>query len=103
MQKQYVADEKDCALCPLKRRCLIAKSHKRRHLSVHIGVDLTNPLRRMVGRVDSSEGRKIYPQRIGVAEPVFGNIRANKCLDRFTLRGKTKVNIQWVLYAWFTT
>jgi len=99
IQRQYVADEKDCASCPLKRRCLIAKSHKRRHLSVHIGVDLTNPLRRMVAKVDSPEGRKIYPQRIGVAEPVFGNIRANKRLDRFTLRGKTKVNIQWLLYC----
>jgi transposase len=99
IQRQYVADQKDCALCPLKLRCLIAKSHKRRHLSVHIGVDLTNPLRRMVAKVDSPEGRKIYPQRIGVAEPVFGNIRANKRLDRFTLRGKTKVNIQWLLYC----
>jgi hypothetical protein len=53
----------------------------------------------MVGKIDSPEGRKIYPQRIGVAEPVFGNIRAAKRLDRFTLRGKTKVNIQWLLYC----
>jgi transposase len=91
IQRQYVADE--------NRKCLIAKSHKRRHLSVHIGVDLTNPLRRMVAKVDSPRGRKIYPQRIGVAEPVFANIRANKRLDRFTLRGKIKVNIQWMLYC----
>jgi transposase len=99
IQRQYVADQKDCALCPLKLKCLIAKSHKQRHLSVHMGVDLTNPLRRMVAKVDSPEGRKIYPQRIGVAEPVFANIRANKRLDRFTLRGKIKVNIQWMLYC----
>ena len=26
---------------------------------------------------------------------MFANIRTNKCLDRFTLRGKLKVNIQW--------
>ena len=45
------------------------------------------------------EGAGIYHQRIGIAEPVFANIRAVKRLDRFTLRGKIKVNIQWVLYC----
>jgi transposase len=98
-QRQYIADQKDCALCPVKRKCLITKSHKQRHLSVHMGIDLTHPLRRMVEKVDSPEGRKIYPQRIAIAEPVFANIRANKRLDRFTLRGKIKVNIQWMLYC----
>jgi hypothetical protein len=34
-----------------------------------------------------------------IVEPVFGNIRAQKRLDRFTLRGKQKVNIQWLLYS----
>ena len=37
---------------------------------------------------------RIYPQRLAIAEPVFANIRINKRLDRFTLRGKIKVNIQ---------
>jgi Transposase DDE domain len=32
-------------------------------------------------------------------EPVFGNLRAQKGLDRFTLRGQKKVNIQWTLYC----
>jgi Transposase DDE domain len=40
-----------------------------------------------------------YYQRIGITEPVFANIRVVKGLDRFTLRGKIKVNIQWVLYC----
>jgi len=30
-------------------------------------------------------------------EPVFGNIRACKRMDRFTLRGRIKVNLQWLL------
>ena len=30
---------------------------------------------------------------------MFANIRSNKRLDRFTLRGKIKVNIQWLLYC----
>ncbi len=32
-------------------------------------------------------------------EPVFANVRAQKSLHRFTLRGKTKVNVQWKLYC----
>ncbi len=32
-------------------------------------------------------------------EPGFGNLRANKRLDRFTLRGRTEVDAQWKLYC----
>jgi hypothetical protein len=34
-----------------------------------------------------------------IVEPVFANIRINKRLDRFTLRGKIEVNIQWLLFC----
>lgn len=64
-----------------------------------MAVELTNFSRRMAGKVDSERGRKIYPQRFVVAEPVFSNIRTHKRLDHFTLRGKAKVNIQWLLYC----
>jgi hypothetical protein len=43
--------------------------------------------------------RKIYSKRLAIIEPVFANIRARKRLDRFTLRTKTKVNVQWMLFA----
>jgi hypothetical protein len=36
---------------------------------------------------------------LAIAELVFANIRTNKHLDRFTLRGKAKVNIQWLIYC----
>jgi hypothetical protein len=48
---------------------------------------------------DVREGRPTYSKRLGIVEPVFGNIRACKRMDRFTLRGKIKVNIQWMLYC----
>jgi transposase len=99
VHRRFVADENGCASCVFKLKCLRAKSNKRRHLSVPIGVDPTNPLRRMVAKVDSPQGRKTYPQRIAIAEPVYANIRTHKRLDRFTLRGKVKVNIQWLLYC----
>jgi transposase len=99
VHRRFVADENGCASCVFKLKCLRAKSNKPRHLSVPIGVDPTNPLRRMVAKVDSPQGRKTYPQRIAIAEPVYANIRTHKRLDRFTLRGKVKVNIQWLLYC----
>ena len=95
----YAAEEKDCRYCPLQLRCITNQGGKRKYLRVPIGVELANLSKRMVGKVDSELGRKIYPQRFAVAEPVFANIRTQKRLDRFTLRGKVKVNIQWILYC----
>ena len=53
----------------------------------------------MKRRIDSDEGRRRYGQRIGTVEPVFGNLRHNKRLNRFTLRGHGKVGTQWRLYC----
>lgn len=36
---------------------------------------------------------------MGTVEPVFGNLRYNKGLDRFTLRSQAKVNTQWHLFC----
>jgi len=97
--KIYIADEKDCRRCPLRLRCLSARGGKRKYLWVPVAVQLTNLSRRMAGKIDTEKGRKIYPRRIAIAEPVFANIRTHKRLDRFTLKGKVKVNIQWLLYC----
>ena len=53
----------------------------------------------MKGRVDSQKGKQIYSHRMSVVEPVFGNIGTNKRLNRFSLRGKKKVQGQWQLYC----
>jgi hypothetical protein len=49
--------------------------------------------------IDSPEGRRLYGKRIGTVEPVFANLRHNKRLSRFTLRGRCKVRTQWRLYC----
>ncbi|MDX5978873.1 transposase [Halomonas alkaliphila] len=36
---------------------------------------------------------------MSVVEPVFGNIGTTERLDRFSLRGKKKVQGQWQLYC----
>jgi hypothetical protein len=49
--------------------------------------------------IDSERGRELYGRRFATVEPVFGNLRANKRLNRFTLRGRQKVDTQWKLYC----
>ena len=51
----------------------------------------------MKQKIDTPEGRQTYSKRLGIVEPVFGNIRAQKGMDQFTLRGRAKVNLQWML------
>jgi transposase len=99
LYRRYVADERDCRGCRLRPRCLRTKSVRYRSLNVPNGTEGINFSKQMVAKIDTERGRKIYPQRLGIIEPVFANIRVHKRLDRFTLRGKAKVNIQWLLYC----
>lgn len=97
--RRYMADIKDCSCCSLTHRCFYRKNTKRRSLDVPIGAASTNYSKAMQNKIDSARGRKIYPQRFAIVEPVFANIKTQKRLNRFTLRGKVKVNIQWMLYC----
>lgn len=49
--------------------------------------------------IDSPEGRALYGRRFATVEPVFANLRYNKGLNRFTLRGQRKVDAQWKLFC----
>ena len=97
--RRYQANADECRGCELKVRCIRARNGKRRLLSIPIGRAPGNLTEAMAAKVDSEMGHKIYSQRIAIVEPVFANIRTHKGMDRFTLRGKVKVNIQWLLYC----
>ena len=53
----------------------------------------------MKAKIDTPQGKQIYAMRLAIVEPVFANIRIQKRLDRFTLRTKAKVDVQWRLFA----
>jgi hypothetical protein len=104
----YVADhfrgaQRDCGPCPLRTRCLrTPATTKTRQVAFFRGKAADTPVShtaRTKQRIDSPEGRARYGQRFGTVEPVFGNLRANKRLDRFTLRGRVKVDGQWKLFC----
>lgn len=95
-----IADD-SCLTCPMRNKCLSNKKAHQRCICVP-GEPLhkrITPSQRMQVKIDTPYGKEVYGKRIGNVEPVFGNIRYNKGLDRFTYRGKTKVNVQWLLYC----
>jgi Transposase DDE domain len=70
-----------------------------KHLAVWVENDKETLSQQMIVKIDTLEAREIYGLRLAIVEPVFGNIRSQKRLDRFTLRGRIKVNIQWLCYG----
>jgi len=54
---------------------------------------------KMKRKIDTEHGRYQYSRRLAVAEPVFANIYSARGLKRFSHRGRTKVNTQWLLYC----
>jgi IS5 family transposase len=97
--RRYMKDRDHCQGCELKSRCIKGKKTERKYLMVPVGSVPGNLTKAMAAKVDTEEGRRIYPQRLAIVEPVFANIETHKRMDRFTLRGKIKVNIQWMLYC----
>jgi len=54
---------------------------------------------RMDRKLRSKAGQAIYARRKTIVEPVFGQIKDARGLDRFRLRGLEKVNGEWSLIA----
>lgn len=100
---KYRGTPKICADCALRARCLrYPQRTPVRQVAIFLGRTAGKPekyLTKMQRKIDSDIGRYEYSRRLGTIEPVFGNIRHTKRLNRFTLRGRRKVNAQWQLYC----
>ena len=95
----YHARPEDCAECPVRARCLSKPTTSRRYLSVQVNEPEPNILDKMKAKIDSPQGKQIYARRLAIVEPVFANICVHKRMNRFTLRSKSKVDVQWRLFA----
>ncbi len=98
---KFQGAQRDCIPCTHRDRCLLTpQKTKVRQVSFFQGkrggMSYTD---KMKVRIDSPEGRIQYGKRFATVEPVFGNLRHNKQLNRFTLRGRKKVDAQWKLYC----
>lgn len=94
--RRYMQKDGHCQFCHLKSECL-QKNSRTRHLFI---VDVPRKMtysEKMRKIIDSRQGRLDYSRRMGIVEPVFGNITYNKKAYRFNYRGKVKVNTIWKL------
>jgi transposase len=97
--RRYQSRIEDCARCPLRKSCL-QRNARQRSLHVPKPHEKTATLTRaMRTKIDLPGSRAIYARRLAIVEPVFANLRIQKGMNRFTYRGKTKVNTQWLLYC----
>ena len=98
---KFQGAQRDCVPCERRERCLLTpEKTKVRQVSFFQGKkDGESYTDKMKKRIDSPAGRARYGRRFATVEPVFGNLRHNKQLNRFTLRGQKKVDAQWKLYC----
>ena len=97
---RFRAPKSACTNCPLRSQCLRKPGVTQTRQVALIALEGSLPYTRaMQARIDSPEGRHQYGRRLGTVEPVFANLRHNKRLTRFTLRGQRKLDGQWKLFA----
>jgi len=100
--RTYKGFEQNCRGCELRSRCIRKAGTKIRQVTKIVkGVrhQEKSATQKIIERFDSQRGRFYYSRRMGTIEPVFANIRHTLGMDRFTLRVRTKVNIQWKLFC----
>jgi transposase len=92
-----------CVPCKLRSQCLRHPDRtETRQTAYFLGRNAKGMERfteKMKRKIDSAVGRVIYGMRLAIGEPPFAHIRHVMKLDRFTLRTKRKVNIQWNLFS----
>jgi hypothetical protein len=97
---KYCGAQRDCVPCKLRVRCLrFPERSKVRQVAFFQGRRHPSHAERMKRRIDSPTGRRMIARRFATVEPVFANLRHNKGLNRFTLRGRCKVDAQWRLFC----
>jgi transposase len=97
--KKYIGKKSFCDKCPDRLKCLRNKNTRYRIYQIAVEDEGRDEIKEMIKKIDTPWGRDIYSRRMGIVEPVFANIRIHKRMNRFTLRGKEKVNIQWQLFC----
>ena len=99
---KFQGAQQDCVPCAFRDQCLRSpEKTKTRQVAFFLGKAEGHPSHtdRMKTKIDSDVGKQMITRRFATVEPVFGNLRHNKRLDRFTLRGRHKVDGQWKLYC----
>jgi hypothetical protein len=98
--EKYQARSRDCKDCPLRQQCIASRGGKSpRTLFIGDKTKGENLCDKMRKKIDEGKYRVLYGRRMQIIEPCFSDISYCKGMDRFSLRRKIKVNIQWLLYC----
>jgi hypothetical protein len=98
--EKYQARSGDCKDCPSRERCVASRGgNSPRTLFIGEKKKGENLCEQMREKIDQVKYRTLYGRRMQIIEPCFGDITYNKKMNRFSLRTKMKVNIQWLLYC----
>jgi hypothetical protein len=103
--RKYQAKIGDCSACSLAPQCIAVRDEKNpdvktpRSLYIAYMKYEKNLSKEMKEKIDDPVYRELYSRRMQIIEPVFANITHRKGMDRFTLRTREKVNMQWLLYC----
>lgn len=98
----YMAKKTDCRACTVRHKCLRKPHTVARQVTIFTGKGPDGEksfTQRMIERFDTPLGRFLYSRRLGIVEPVFANVCHAHSLNRFSLRGKIKVDTQWKLFT----
>ena len=103
-EKVYQASLTDCRQCPVYSKCIRTKKdcselNQGKKILIRSSEEPERLCRKMREKLETEEYKEKYSRRIQIVEVVFANISYCKGLNRFTLRGKEKVNGQWQLYC----
>ena len=103
VSEQFRGTVRDCVSCAMRPQCLRTPDTTRvrnvAFIRERVQPKPETASTRMRARIDTPEGRARYGRRFATVEPVFANLRHNKRLTRFTLRGRAKVDAQWQLFC----
>jgi len=103
--EKYQASVKDCGRCPLVGKCINLKHKQAKKSKKHsrtlyiITRKHENLSEKMREKIDNPAYRELYSRRQQIIEPTFSDIAYCKGMNRFTLRGTEKVDIQWKMYC----
>jgi hypothetical protein len=99
--EKYQAKSGDCAGCGLRETCIALRGGKKPKRTLYIadkGKE-ENLCEKMRKKIDEVKYRTLYGRRMQIIEPCFSDMSYCKKMNRFSLRTKRKVNIQWLLYC----
>lgn len=95
----YGCELKKCIFCSHNKSCIKTKTDIKRGYRTIEDDGYIIYRKEMREKMQNEDSKKIYSQRAGIVEPVFGQIKNNRAFTRFRLKGLKKVQLEFTIMA----